>query len=193
MRVRLPASRLSPVTVSVAVSMAAIVAVSLAVSAAPGAAQPMLSGRYEAMSTTAMSITGDLTVDAASLTCALDQTYGTKPVGRVAATQDYAKGAGSWATLLGVPASLEVELREVAVEKVGKKAPNGGLCAPAKTTFLALVRTLEPGSAPGTRRITGLRLAAFKGAQAPGPDGGETDLCGTFNYTAASGKTKANK
>jgi hypothetical protein len=136
-----------------------------------------------------MSITGNLTLGAASLTFALDQTYGTKPVGRAAATQEYAKGAGTWAALFGVPASLEVEIREVAVEKVGKKAPNGGLCAPAKTTFLALVRTIEPGGAPGTRRVTGLRLAAFKGAQPPGPGGGEMDLCGTFNYTAASGKS----
>jgi hypothetical protein len=135
-----------------------------------------LTGAFEAISTTAMGISGDLTLTDASLTFTLGLTYETEKPLPVPAAQDYGKSADSWADLLGVPATSTVELRRVKRETVAAKAPNGGFCAPDAVTYLAL------GTAPRSSRRPSLRLAAFKGDIMPGPAASATNLCGTFNY-----------
>lgn len=142
----------------------------------------LLLGRFDAISNTATSITGNLVVTENALAFALDQKYETRFLRYVPASDVYAKGAGSWADLQSVPKNAPVELREVAAETVGPKAPNKGLCAPAKTTFVALVSSPDAAGGPA------LAVAAFKGKTPPGPDAPAADLCGTFRYAPAAGR-----
>lgn len=123
-----------------------------------------------------MGISGDLKLTEDALTFTLGLTYETEIPAGVPATQDYGKSADSWADLLGVPATSTVELRRVRRETVAAKTPNGGLCAPDAVAYLAL------GTATGSSRRPSLKLAAFKGDVAPGPEASAADLCGTFNY-----------
>lgn len=141
--------------------------------------EAMLTGSYQAVSRTAMGITGNLTLATDHLSFELDQIYETALVAHRPASEDYAKGAGSFAEILLIPETATVEVRRISTEKVGLKAPNGGLCGPAKTTFVALA------SAPDFSGEAALRLAAFKSATPPGPDGDPADLCGTFNWLAS--------
>lgn len=140
------------------------------------AARPALTGSFDAISTTAMGITGDLALTATSLTFSRGIVYETTFAATVPAAQDYAKDAGTWADLLGVESNATVELRGVTSESVGAKAPNGGLCGGDKTTFIALTPTAGTSNAPA------LKMAAFKSKTAPNADGNAADLCGTFNY-----------
>lgn len=140
---------------------------------------PMLAGSYEAISRTAMSITGDLRMTDEMLTFSLGSTYRTRLAARVSASDEYAAGAGSWADLLNVNPTDRVEVRAVVEERVDATAPNGGLCRPAAVTHLALVLSSDPSGAPA------LKLAAFKGGEPPGPKGAAENLCGTFLYGSA--------
>jgi hypothetical protein len=147
--------------------------------AAPSAepARTTIAGTFDAISTTAMGITGDLTVTDRALTFTREIVYQTESAGMAPASADFgAAKAGTWATLLGVPIDAIVELRRVSREEVGAQAPNGGLCARDRTTFIALAQS------GGTREAPTLRIAAFRGPSPPGAATSAADLCGTFNY-----------
>jgi hypothetical protein len=129
-----------------------------------------------AVSTTAMGITGDLTLTVTTLTFGRGLAYETTPAASRKASDIYAKNAGTWVDLFAVDATTPIEVREVAAETVSAQAPNGGLCAPNKTTFIALA------SSPDSSNLPALKIAAFKASVTPGAEANETDLCGTFNY-----------
>lgn len=135
-----------------------------------------ITGSFTAISTTAMGITGDLTVTSTVLTFTRGLVYETQQAGTAGAKANYAGGAGTWADLLGVPPETVVELRRVTGESIGQQAPNGDLCARDTTTFIALA------AADGMNDTPALKLAAFKGATPPGAQANAMDLCGTFNY-----------
>lgn len=137
---------------------------------------------YEAISNTAMSITGNLRLSAEQLIFARDLSYRTGPGAPIAAADAYAKGAGSWASLLNLSSGARIELRRVREEQVGKQAPNGGLCGTRKTTFIVLATSEDPAIG------TSLKLAAFSGATPPGPSANAAALCGTFTYAPAAMK-----
>jgi hypothetical protein len=69
-----------------------------------------------------------------------------------------------------------VEVRRVSAERVGSGAPNKGLCAGEKTTFVAL------GATRNRESDAKLALAAFNGSVPPGPSGDAASLCGAFTY-----------
>lgn len=146
------------------------------------AAPPVVAtvGAFEPLSTTASGITGDLILTADGLTFAKDQSYVTAAPALVEATAPTNSSGDSWASVLMVPADAKIEVRAVTAETVGSKAPNGGLCAPARTTFIGLVAGSD---ATGGKN---LKLAAFKGAR-PDIASGPTDLCGTFMYAPKGG------
>ncbi len=136
----------------------------------------LLTGSFTAISTTAMGITGDLTLTATTLTFTRGLVFETTPAANLPASGLYAKNAGTWTSLLGAQNGGAIEVRAVVSERVGAQATNGGLCAPEKTTFIALTSTTDAANA------SALRMAAFKTAVAPGANANESDLCGTFTY-----------
>lgn len=139
-------------------------------------AEPVLAGSYDAISTTATGITGDLTLKEDRLDFQLGSTYRTHLASRPPVAQMYAADGSSWADLLSARATTTVELRAVEEEIVSANAPNGGLCRPARVTYIALVSADDASGAPA------LKLAAFKGSAAPSPTAAAADLCGTFSY-----------
>jgi len=145
-------------------------------SSAPAPPPRLLAGSFDAISTTAMGITGDLALTVTELTFSRGLVYETIPAASRKAADVYAKNAGTWAELLGVDGGATIEVRAVTSERVDAQATNGGLCARDKTSFVALASTAGATNAPS------LKLAAFKSVAAPGAEANETDLCGTFTY-----------
>lgn len=140
--------------------------------------EPALVGKFTAISSSAMAITGDLDLSADAARFAMDQSYQTRTPTRVAASTRFSSGASDWAGLLGVQRDATVEIRHVTEQKVGKAAPNGSLCGTEPVSYIAFANVPAGDDA-------GLRVAAFQGKQAPGPQAAEADLCGTFLYAPA--------
>jgi hypothetical protein len=138
-------------------------------------------GQYSAVSRTAVSVTGDLTLADNAMTFARAQSYQTAPAGVLDATAEYAPGTGPLAQALGVPPGTGLEVRRVTASQIGSGAPNGGLCGRDAVTFVILA------AATGADNMPGLWLAAFKGANAPGAgQGARGDLCAIYTYAPAS-------
>lgn len=134
-----------------------------------------LVGRFDAYSTTAMSVTGNLTVVPGSFMFEMDQNYNVGSPMRVNAAATFSKSSDSWAGLLIAPKDAIVSIWPVTGQKIGAGASvNGGLCGKNKVGFIATVATED-----------GLHLAAFSGNTAPGADAPESALCGTYNYFRA--------
>jgi hypothetical protein len=156
--------------------------------AAPAPPLPrLLTGSFDAISTTATGITGDLTLTVTTLTFSQGLTYETTPAASVQASGLFAKNAGTWANLLAVDTGSTIEVRAVESEAVGAQATNGGLCAPDKTTFIALT------SVSGSTDSPVLKMAAFKSTVVPGAEADENDLCGTFTYASRGQASTINK
>jgi hypothetical protein len=136
----------------------------------------LLTGSFDAISTTAMGITGDLTLTPSTMTFSQGLEYETMPAASVRASTTFAKSGSTWVELLAVDAGTTIEVRAVSAERVDPRAPNGGLCRPDGTAFIALA------SAPGPDEAPALMMAAFKGRTKPGAEAEERALCGTFTY-----------
>lgn len=135
-----------------------------------------LSGKFEAVSTTAMGVTGDLTAAPGSFTFDMDQSYSVGPPSEVDAATAYDRSGDNWADLLIVPKDAKVTIWWVVTQEIGKGAgSNGGLCGSGGIVHYIATATKDDQ----------LQLAAFKGNAAPGPDAPETQLCGTYNYAKA--------
>ncbi|MGE3143052.1 MAG: hypothetical protein AB7L65_06995 [Hyphomonadaceae bacterium] len=133
-------------------------------------------GVYSAISNTAASITGDLTLNDATLSFGRGQVYTTERMGGLPGAQEYAQGSGPLADVMGVPANQGIELRRVTAV-TGRAS---GLCGADDVTFVTLAAGTDSTGMPA------LWLAAFKGANPPGPNGQLLDLCGVFTYAPAS-------
>jgi len=86
-----------------------------------------------------------------------------------------ADGVETWANLLALPEGGQVELRQV----VSEASPPGGapgLCAAGPTTWVAV------GLRPGIDHPGSLSIAAFSGAEAPGPDADDSEVCAVYEY-----------
>lgn len=148
-------------------------------------AAPTTVGTFVAVSNTAMSFTGDLTITTGAIVAALDQRYSVGSASRVPASETYAAGAGTWAQLLALPEGSTVQLHRVVSQAAGANAPNGSFCGGEKTTYLGIALASDSLGEPA------LKIAAFKGKKAPGPKASEGELCGTFSYSATAPKPAA--
>lgn len=137
-------------------------------------------GEFDALSNTAMSITGDLSAAANGLTFAQGQSYGLSGVARATGADPYASAKASFASLVNVPDTGELRVFKVTREEKGS-ARNGGLCGKEATTYVVTHQGADSSGAPG------LFVLAFKGAVPPGVDAAETDLCGTYMYGPKAG------
>jgi hypothetical protein len=151
---------------------------------APAAAAPaasLFTGAFEASSNAAAAITGDLTIDGATLQFGLGHVYQTEVVGAFGAKDAFSTTDKSTPTdvlaFQDDPTNV-LELRKVTSELVNAKAENGGLCTPDATTYLLLSSRKNAAGAADD-----IQIAAFSGAQAPGPTATASKLCGTLRYT----------
>lgn len=135
---------------------------------------PVQSGVYEALSTTAAGITGNLTLAPEALVFERGQRYETAPAALTPASTEYGQGAGSFAELLTIEPESIIEVRGVTNAVLSEGAHGSTLCGADPVTHVVLAAG-EDGA---------LKVAAFKGAAAPGPAANAADLCGTFLYAS---------
>lgn len=136
-------------------------------------------GKFDAISTTAMGVTGDLTATSDGFVFSQGQTYGLVGAGQAKGADSFATTGSTLASVLGVPATAELKVFRVTREDPAK-ARNGGFCGADPTTFILTSEGVDPGGAPA------LFLMAFKGANPPSATSAETDLCGTFMYAPSA-------
>lgn len=144
---------------------------------APAAPAEILApeGQFDAITNTAMSVTGDLTAAAGALTFSQGQSYGLSGVATGKAADAYASTKASFSSLINVPDTAEIRVFQVTKEEKGA-ARNGGLCGADATTYVVTHQGVDGGGSPA------LFLVAFKGAAAPSATTPEADLCGTYMY-----------
>jgi len=143
---------------------------------APEATPPALTGSFEAMSNTATAITGNLDVQPDVLSFGKGFRI---EGGRIDATlgpdTDLSAGGGTIADGSGNTSVQTVELRRIDLVRVAADAPNPNLCGGVAATHVILANGTET-----------LSVLVFSGADAPGPNAHDTQLCGIFNYAPLS-------
>lgn len=153
----------------------------LAAPAVPAPASVTLpTGKFDAISTTAMGVTGDLTATSDGFVFSQGQAYGLVGAGKAKGADPYGATGDTLASVLGVPSTAEMKVFRVTKEDPAK-ARNGGFCGADPTTFIITSEGVDSGGAPA------LFLMAFKGAKPPSGTSAETDLCGTFMYAPSAG------
>jgi len=143
-------------------------------SAAP--ARPALTGSFEAMSNTATAITGNLDVQADVLSFGKGfRIEGDRIDATLGPDTDLSAGGGTIADGSGNTSVQTVELRRIDLVRVAADAPNPNLCGGVAATHVILANGTET-----------LSVLVFSGADAPGPNAHDTQLCGIFNYAPLS-------
>ena len=151
---------------------------------APAAAAVTVpSGKFDAISNTAMGVTGDLTATGGDFVFAQGQTYSLAGAGEAKGADPYATTGANLASLINIPEAAELKVLRVTREDPAK-ARNGGFCGADPTTFVVTHEGVDSSGAPA------LFLVPFKGAAPPSAASPETDLCGTFMYAPAAGATQ---
>ncbi|MDP3494531.1 MAG: hypothetical protein Q8R82_15580 [Hyphomonadaceae bacterium] len=137
-------------------------------------------GKFDAISTTAMGVTGDLSATEAGFAFSQGQTYGLEGVGTASGADPYAVTKASFSSLINVPDAAVLDVFRVTKEDHAQ-ARNGGFCGAAPTTFIATHEGVDSSGAPA------LFLVAFSGASPPSGNSPENELCGTFMYAPSAG------
>ena len=130
-------------------------------------------GHYVAISTTATSITGDLDLASNVLSFAKGfRVEGARIESGLTGDTDLSAGGGTIASGSGNTSVLSVELRHVDLVRVAADAPDPQLCGANTPVTHAIV-------AHGAETLS---VLIFSGADAPGPNAHDSQLCGIFNY-----------
>lgn len=141
----------------------------------PAAAISTPSGEFDAISNTAMSVTGSFTAAGGKLAFEQGQTYGLSGVSALKAADPYAATKASFASLINVPDAADLSVFKVVSEDPGQ-ARNGGFCGKTPTTYLVAHNGVDGTGQPA------YVIIAFSGAAPPSATSAETELCGTFMY-----------
>lgn len=136
-------------------------------------APPAITGSFAAMSNTAISITGDIDIQPDVLSFSKGFRI---EGGRIDTTlephTDYSAGGGTIADVTGNDGIESIELRRVTNVRLAADAAIQPLCgAGVPATYVVLAKSPEI-----------LSMLVFSGADAPGPNAHDPQLCGTFNY-----------
>jgi len=133
---------------------------------------------YDAISNTAMSITGalDLAPDVLSFEKGF-RIEGARTETMLMPDADLSAGGGTARDVTGNTNILNMEVRHVDLVRVAADARDPQLCGEGQTVSHVIV-------AHGTETLS---LLVFSGADAPGPNAHSSQLCGTFNYALAAG------
>ncbi len=139
-------------------------------------APPAITGAFTAMSTTAMGVTGDLDVSPDVLSFARGfRIEGGRIDAALTGDTDLSAGGGTIEDGSGNTSVTDVELRRVENVRIAADARDPTLCGAGRTvTHVILARGAEA-----------LSVLVFAGADAPGPNAHDTQLCGIYNYFPA--------
>jgi hypothetical protein len=139
-------------------------------------APPAITGAFSAMSTTAMGVTGDLDITPDVLSFANGfQIEGGRIDASLGPNTDLSAGGGTIADGSGNTSVTEIELRRVENLRIAADARDPTLCGAGRTvTHIILARGADA-----------LSVLMFSGADAPGPNAHDTQLCGIYNYFPA--------
>lgn len=146
---------------------------------APSPAVTAPSGKFDAISSTAMGITGDLSAVDGGFAFSQGQAYSLEGAGEAKGADPYAVTKASLASLINVADTAVLKVFRVTKEDRAK-ARNGGFCGAEPTTFILTHEGVDSGGAPA------LFLIAFKGAGRPSATSPEADLCGAFMYAPSA-------
>jgi hypothetical protein len=135
-----------------------------------------IAGVFRAVSETASTKTGDVTVQEDALIFEHGQTLHTQRLDPRRGSDLISRDGDSYAAVAIAPAELSVELRRVSEQIL---APGvHGLCGGDALTYVALAYD---------QNQQGLTLMAFAGDEPPGPETTRSRLCKTFSYAPPSG------
>ena len=135
-------------------------------------APPAITGAFTAMSTTAMGVTGDLDATPDVLSFAKGfRIEGGRIDAALGPDTDLSAGGGTIADGSGNRTIESVELRRVTEVRIAADARDPSLCAGETVTHAIVARGTEA-----------LSVLIFSGADAPGPNARDTQLCGIYNY-----------
>jgi hypothetical protein len=132
---------------------------------------------FNALSETARSFTGDVTMQAGRLIFAKGAALATRPLARREPAEPMAQGAPSFAAAALGPPDIVVEVRSVTGQTLAQGAPS--LCPTGGApTYVALIYS---------QRSTHVTLMVFNGAEPPGQSASKSWLCATYVYIAPDG------
>ncbi len=136
-------------------------------------APPAITGAFAAMSNTAMSITGDIDIQPDILSFSKGfRIEGGQIDTALEPHTDYSAGGGTIADVTGNGGIEAIELRRVTNVRIAADAAVQPLCGAGETvTYVVLAKSPDVVS-----------MLVFSGADAPGPNAHDSQLCGTFNY-----------
>ena len=131
---------------------------------------------YDAMSNTAMSLTGalDLAPDVLSFEKGF-RIEGGRIDTMLTGDTDLSAGGATARDVTGNTSIINMEVRRIELVRVAADARDPQLCGASQTASYVIV-------AHGTQALS---LLVFSGADALGPNAHDSQLCGTFNYTLA--------
>ncbi len=154
----------------------ATLALVMGTSAAPAQAKnssTAIAGQFVAVSKTASSIIGDVSIVSGRISGSLGIRLSTKRAGTVSTKASAGRDNGSFGDLLNITGTRQLQVRAVTSERITKAASNGGPCNPKRTSYLVLGLSADRSK---------LSMATFSGAGYPGSTGGKSALCGTFLF-----------
>lgn len=136
-----------------------------------------IQGPFTAVSTTAMSITGDMSFSDADVSFMNGILVRTTHVATYSVFDPMAANGDLFDLMAAGDENRTVDVRRVdAQELEDDERAQGGLCGSTAPTYVALVHD-EP--------ITMLSVIAFTGADAPGRNATNSTVCAVFNYAPA--------
>jgi hypothetical protein len=135
-------------------------------------APPAITGAFAAMSTTAMGVTGDLdsTPDVLSFSKGF-RIEGGRIDAALSARDEMFVGGGTYADATGNSSIAEMELRRIETVRIAADARDPQLCGTEAATHVVLARGAET-----------LSVLVFSGADAPGANATNVQLCGIYNF-----------
>ncbi len=132
---------------------------------------------FNALSETARSFTGDVTLEGPRLIFAKGAVLTTQSLARREPAEPMSQGGPSFATAALGPPDVVVELRSVTAQTLAQGAPS--LCPEGgPPTYVALIYG---------QRSTRVTLMVFNGDEPPGQGASKSWLCATYVYTAPDG------
>jgi len=132
---------------------------------------------FRAASETARMFTGDLSIDRDGVTFAKGARLDTRTLTPREADELTSRGGDSFAAIALSSGDLRVEVRGVVSQRLQQGAPS--LCpGDLAPTFIALVYG---------RRDMRVTLLLFTGADEPGPDATDSQVCATYAYATPDG------
>ncbi len=136
----------------------------------------VLTGQYNAASSTAREATGAVSIERGGLLFSKGVVLYTRTLNPRSGLERIARDGDSYASIATIPTDLTIELRRVTEQAVTGSAR--GLCGDAQPGYVAL--------AYGERANT-VTVLVFAGSEPPGPNATQSRLCATLAYAAPGG------